>query len=201
MDKRQVVVIHGGTTFDTYDDYLAYLKSAELDIHKASTKRWKDSLPVALGEEYEVIAPSMPCGKNAKYVEWKIWFDKYVPHLKDGVILVGHSLGGIFLVKYLSENRLPVQIKGVFLVAPPFGPNGPEDTLADFTAPLNADLLWSQCGNIVFYFSSDDQVVPISNMDPFRILLPFARYSVYGDRGHFIQETFPEIVEEIKLLG
>ena len=48
---------------------------------------------------------------NARYEEWKIWFERMIPFLNDNVILVGHSLGGIFFVKYLSENLLPIKSK------------------------------------------------------------------------------------------
>ncbi len=59
----------------------------------------------------------MPNKTNAQFEEWKIWFEKFIPFLNDGVILVGHSLGGVFLAKYLSENKFPKKIGGVFLVS------------------------------------------------------------------------------------
>jgi len=201
MDKRQVVVIHGGETFNTYEDYLTWLNAKELDLEKMRGKRWKSTLQDELGEGYEVLMPSMPNAMNAKYLEWRIWFEKFIPYMEDEVILLGHSLGGIFLTKYLSENVLPRKIRGIFLVAPPFDTRDSDFSLADFIQPGSADRLWSQCGNVAFYFSSDDEVVPISNMEAYKAMLPFARYSIYGDRGHFNQEKFPELVEDIRSLG
>ena len=105
--KKQVVFIHGGETFDTYDDYIKYLEECDFNPDKDKEKRWKHSLGEKLGSDFNVIAPLMPCKYNSKYNEWIIWFEKLFPYLKDTVVLVGHSLGGIFLAKYLSENGFP----------------------------------------------------------------------------------------------
>ena len=198
---RQVVVIHGGETFDTYEQYLDALAAWEYDPTKPEYKDWKKHLPETLGEEYEVIRPTMPSKYNAKYVEWRMWFEKVIPYLRDDVSLVGHSLGGLFLAKYLTENTLPVRIQSVHLVAAPYDATSTGTTLADFSIPDTLDGLWNQCGNVFLYHSTDDTVVPVSNMHLYQDKLPYARASIFADRGHFNQETFPEILEDIKALG
>lgn len=200
MDKRQVVVIHGGETFETKEEYLSWLRTKELDFEKMGTKRWKSSLQTELGEYYEIIQPGMPNALDAKYEEWKIWFEKYLPYLADMVILVGHSLGAIFLVKYLSENDLGKEIKGLLLVAAPFG-NTDTYSLADFNLPDDLSRVESQCRHIQLYHSTDDPVVPFSDLAKYQAKLPRARASIFADREHFNQETFPELVEDIRLLG
>ena len=104
--KKQVVVIHGGDTFKTYEQYLRFLKRFDIDFerYRSGKNDWKTNLREALGEEYEVIAPVMPNKNNAKYPEWQIWFEKFIPFLNGEIILVGHSLGGTFIAKYLSEK-------------------------------------------------------------------------------------------------
>lgn len=201
MDKKQIIVIHGGETFETYEDYLAWLSAKEIDLEKMQSKRWKSALQDELGDPYEVLAPMMPNGFNAKYLEWKIWFEKFIPHMEAGVVFLGHSLGAIFLVKYFSENRFPVVIGGVFLVAPPYDTNDSDYTLADFILPESLELLSEQCGRVFFYFSSDDPVVPFADCEKYKRALPYARFSIFGDRGHFDQESFPELVADIKSLG
>ena len=42
--KKQIVVIHGGATFDTYEEYMTYLNSRELTPERINYKDWKDSL-------------------------------------------------------------------------------------------------------------------------------------------------------------
>ena len=97
--KKQVIVIHGGDTFDTYKEYINFLENYNLDFKKLQQKGWKSSLAEDLGKDFEVISPRMPNAMNAKYKEWKIMFEKFFPYLKNNLILIGHSLGGIFFGK------------------------------------------------------------------------------------------------------
>lgn len=103
--KKQILVIHGADTFDTNEEYLDYIKNFEIDFERFRNDRvdWKDTLREKLGEDYEVIQPAMPNKFNARYAEWQIWFEKFIPHLESEVILIGHSMGGVFLAKYLSQ--------------------------------------------------------------------------------------------------
>jgi predicted alpha/beta hydrolase family esterase len=60
----------------------------------------------------------MPNGRMASYTARKIWFEKLFPYLNDEkTILIGHSLGATFLLKYLSENIFPQSISKLCLVA------------------------------------------------------------------------------------
>src|SRR3990167_84565 len=153
--KKQVVVIHGGDTFETYEKYLDFLCNYEIDsLDYFKHKGWKSILQEKLGDDFEVIRPQMPNKINAKYLEWRIWFEKLVPLLNPEVILIGHSLGGIFLAKYLSENNFPKKIRGVFLVGA--GSEG------DFVAPKSFKQLEKQGGKIFLYHSKDDRIVPFS---------------------------------------
>ncbi|MCL9971985.1 MAG: alpha/beta hydrolase [Candidatus Pacebacteria bacterium] len=129
---KQVLVIHGGDSFKTYDEYLASLQAYELDDPRMPRgKGWKSLLGERLGSDYQVIAPRMPNAANARYGEWKIWFEKHIPFLDEKVILIGHSLGGCFLARYLSEEKFPKTILSTFLIAAPFGP-GEDGHLTEF---------------------------------------------------------------------
>lgn len=199
--KKQVVIIHGGETFNSYEDYLAFLKGWIIDFEKEKTKvkKWKESLGERLGEEFEVIVPSMPSKLNAKYLEWKIWFEKYVPYLEEEVVLVGHSLGGTFLAKYLAENELPRKIRGVFLIAAPYEGNA-EYSLTDFCLPDSLAKLAYQAANIFLYHSEDDPVVPFADLNKYQKALPLAQVRIFKDREHFNQEELPELISDIKNL-
>jgi len=197
--KQQIVIIHGGDTFETYEEYWKYLESCELTLERINAKNWKDSLQVQL-PDHEVIYPKMPNAKNARYPEWKLWFEKLIPLLHDGVIMVGHSLGGIFLAKYLSENNFPLNIKALYLVAACYDDEDCDESLADFALVNHLENLAKQVSKIYLYQSRDDLVVPFVDVEKYKRDLPDAEVVAFEDRGHFNQEDFPELVESIKML-
>lgn len=202
--KKQIVIIHGGDTFRTYKDYLKSLKEWRIDLEDIKEKKanWRDNLGKVLGKNFEIIAPKMPNKLNAKYLEWKIWFEKFIPFLKNGVILIGHSMGAIFLVKYLSENHFPKKINGVFLVAAPFDEKDTKYPLGDFKLPRNLEKLKEQAKKIFFYQSKDDPAVPFADFKKYQAGLPAAIFRSFVDRGHFLkQEKFPELIKDIKSLN
>jgi uncharacterized protein len=199
---KQVVFIHGGEAFSNYEDFLAYLKEDTVDRYAKRSRRWHQALPEELGEEYEVFLPAMPNAENAKYLEWKIWFEKYVAFLEDGAILIGHSQGGYFLSKYLIENDFPVTIKALYLVAAPFEPDdfGGEDG-GDFRFDTTkVSLLENKAQNIFIFHSKDDFVVPYAHALKYKESLPKAELVLFEDRVHFWQESFPELVGSVKAL-
>lgn len=198
---KQILIIHGGDFFDTYEEYLNFLKNYQIDINDLKRPRkWKDKLQEDLSENYEVFLPLMPCGFNCKYIEWKIWFDKFIPFLKDGLVLVGHSQGGIFLAKYLSENYFPVKIKATFLLAGPFDDKNVDYTLADFKLPESLEKFEKQAGKIFLYHSEDDPIVPFADLEKYAQKLPRAEKVIFKDKGHFNLQEFPEFVEKLKNL-
>ena len=197
--KKQVVIIHGGDTFETHEAYLDYLRNfnISLDRCRVGPGSWKKWLQEDLGEGYEIILPEMPSGSNAKFDEWKLWLDKLTLLLNDEIILAGHSLGASFLVKYLSENKCPKKVIGVFLVAGVFDTDSEGLSLARFAHGKKIDL---QTDNIYLYHSKDDPVVPFSALEKFKDALPQAHASVFEDRRHMNQPTFPELADDIRAL-
>jgi uncharacterized protein len=199
--KKQVIVIHGGDAFATYEEYISFLKSFQIDFerYRSEAVGWKRNLQKALGEGYEVVLPDMPNWTNAKYAEWKIWFEKLFPYLNPEVILVGHSMGGAFLAKYLSEEHFPKTISGTFLVAAPFDADEGRQ-LVEFAIKKPLDQFESQGGRIFLYHSKDDPVVDIAECEKYQKYLKSAVVRTFTDRGHFNQESFPELVKDIKNL-
>lgn len=198
--KQQVLIIHGGTTYPSYESYVDSLKSIQIEISKLIYRiDWKDSITADLGAEYEVFVPKMPNSTNARFSEWKIWFEKMIPLLNNNVILVGHSLGGIFLAKYLSENIINKRIKGVILVAAPFEDLGLEK-LSDFSLPKSLSKFREQVKSITLIQSEDDPVVPVEHINLYKAQLPNATIILLKNSGHFKQEHFPDLVELVKTL-
>ena len=196
--KTQIILIRGGETYDSYEDYIVGLKGMTVSFDRLTTKGWKEKLPEAFGDDVQVIVPGMPNALNAKYFEWKIYFEKLIPFLNDRLIFVGSSLGSIFLIKYLSENTFPKKILGLFLVGAPYDAEGTDYTLADFVLGKNLDMVARHCDNIHFYFSSDDPVIPLTNMEKYKKALPKAQYALLDNRGHFNVIEFSELETDIR---
>lgn len=196
--KKQIIVIGGGDTFDAYEQYISFLKTYKINFEKMKSGGWKDSLEKKLGKGFEVILPNMPNKYNAKYLEWKIWWEKIIPHLEPEVVLAGHSLGGIFLAKYLSENRFPKKILAAFLIAAPYDDKDMEDSLADFKLKKDLSRLRDQSDKLFVWQSADDDIVPFSDFEKYKKSLPGANFREFKNKGHFTQKNFPELVREIR---
>lgn len=198
--KKQIIVIHGGSTFNTYKDYLLFLKNLKINLDKYRKATWKSFLQKELNDKFDVLLPNMPNPMNAKYAEWEILFKKMAPLLKNNVILIGHSLGAIFLTKYLSKNKFPKKILATLLIAAPYDDKNMEESLSDFVLPKNLDKFKKQSGKIFLYQSKDDLIVPYINFEKYKKVLPNAIIREFKKRGHFNQSKFPELIKDIKNL-
>ncbi len=197
--KQQVIIIPGGDVFATYEEYLNSLKQKEISLERLRTKDWKANLKDDLGENFDVINLKMPNSQNARFIEWKIWFEKFIPYFNQDVIFIGHSLGGLFLAKYLSENEYPKRIKATILVAAPYS-TPTYHPLVDFTFNTTLTNFAKQGGRILLYYSKNDPIVAFADLKYYSEELPNATLNIFEDRGHFNSERFPEIVEDIKKL-
>ena len=200
--KQQVIFIHGGGTYATYEGYLTDLRNRVVDVERSKKKKWRKDLAEKLEPDFDIFLPEMPNGMNAKYVEWKIWFDKFIPYINDGVILAGHSLGAIFLAKYCAENSFPKKIKALFLIAPPYDAEGTPYSLADFILPASLAKVEEQCKQIFIYQSKDDPIVPFDNLAKYTKALPTTHAVIFEDKHHFIhQPEFPELIKHIRQIS
>lgn len=197
--KTQILMIHGGTTFSSRKNYLHFLKTRKISVKKRIM--WHDNyFEKSLGNEFEIIKPSMPLKENARYDDWKINFERYFPFLRDGVILVGGSLGGIFLAKYLSENKFPKKILSTYLICPPFDNKIPtEELVGGFKLKPDLSMIEKNSERLNLLFSKDDNVVPVSHAKKYQKKLKNANIMIYkGKNGHFNVPEFPEIIRMIK---
>lgn len=195
---KQVIVIHGGTTFSNYDDYLHYLCTKPITIERLKRRSsWKERLQIDLGDEYEVLLPSMPNATNARYSEWKLWFENLTSVITDDCILMGHSMGGIFLAKYLSENEFPPKIKATVLIAAPHSDESQEG-LGDFKLDNVSEQFASQAGNVTLFFGEDDPVISAVEIEKYRRDLPSADLRIVPAPDHFVRPLFPELLEVIR---
>lgn len=199
--KKQVFYIHGGSAYSNYEAFLETLQHKTIrDLPSLEViKKWPETLREQLGDTYEVFMPAMPNSQNAKYLEWKIWFERHFEYLHDDIIMVGWSQGGYFLVKYLLENTPPFTIKALFLVAAPFesgdfeGEDG-GDFVFDST---KVGKLAEKVSNIKIFHSQDDFIVPYQHALQYKNALPEAELVTFADKNHFLVPEFFELLAKI----
>jgi predicted alpha/beta hydrolase family esterase len=198
-NKTQIFYIHGGMTFKSNKDYLHFLETRKISLEKRV--KWSGGyLDKELGKKFEIIRPRMPLEDNAKYKDWKIYFERYIPYLRNNIILIGSSLGGIFLARYLSENKFSKKILATYLICPPFDNTCiGEDLVGGFRLKSDLSLLEKNSKNLTLLFSEDDDCVPIAHAQKYKNKLKNAKIIIYKSKnGHFNIPRFPEIIKMIK---
>jgi predicted alpha/beta hydrolase family esterase len=198
MAKQDVIVIHGGSCWSSYAEYLEDLKKTIFTPGASPSNNWHQSLPKSLGSRFRVFLPEMPNWQNAKYLEWKIWFEKILQASNSRPMVVGHSLGAIFLVKYFAEERVPKAVSGLFLVSAPFILRREDPGFGDFALRKIPAGLRQRGAGITFYHSEDDEIVTFDHLEKYQLILPGARFRVFKHRGHFRQKTFSELIRDLK---
>ena len=124
----------------------------------------------------EVVLPSFPSQENTTYKNWSEVLDKDISKIHSDSIVVCHSVGNEFIIKYLVENNSPI------------------DTyigLAGFAEKFHVrgkDILNSVVEN--FLVSSEEKQKFIS--------LTKNRYAIYSDDDHIVPfEVLAAFPEEI----
>jgi len=195
---KQVIVIHGGTAFAHHEDYLHDLATKTVLPERLTFKpMWKELLQENLGDDYQILLPKMPNATNARYAEWKLWFDNVSQVITDDCILVGHSMGAVFLAQYLSQNKFPRRIKATILIATPYDDESEED-LVDFKLDGITDLFSTQAGRVVIINGNDDPVISAEDIQKYHDNLPSAEFITISAPDHFMRVEFPELIDVIR---
>lgn len=159
--------------------------------------RWMNWLEKELIKKgYDAVAPDFPRSWEVRYNEWKKVFETY-PVTKN-TLLVGHSCGGAFLVRWLLENNK--KVKKLILVSPakvPEGDNDPRKDLYQFELPKNA----SQIANEIVIFTSNDFPHHLKSLEMYKLSLK-PRVIKLENKFHFLYfqmktNIFPELLEEV----
>lgn len=199
--KPKILFIHGGTTFRSRKDYLEFLKNLDIKLDKKI--KWQDEyLDKKIGKDFEIIRPQMPLKENARYQDWKIYFEQYLKKIGKSYILIGKSLGGIFLARYLSENELKNKAQAIFLICPPYDNSlQNEDLVGGFKLGKDLSLIEKNAKKVHLMFSENDKVVPVTHAEKYRKKLLNSEFHIYKDKnGHFKISSFPEIIKLIREL-
>lgn len=142
------------------------------------------------------IEPPFPF--RPRYDEWKKEFERF--EATPETILVGHSCGGGFLIRWLSEHK-DVEAGKVVLVAPWINPDHYEtsDTADFFEFEIDPEFP-SRTAGVTVFISSDDEPSVVKTVDILKESVKGVEYREYADRGHFCLEDsgtveFPELCD------
>jgi uncharacterized protein len=158
-----------------------------------------ESLQSALGSEYEVQCPHMPDEKSSPYDLWKAEIGRRLAALNVEVVLVGHSVGGSVLLKYLCEARSAHSIAGLFVIAASFWGADPDWHWDEMTLPADAAARLSGTWPIFLYHSRDDEFVPFAHLALYAAKLPRATVRAFDGRGHQFGNDLTHVANDIKL--
>jgi predicted alpha/beta hydrolase family esterase len=138
-------------------------------------------------------APEFPKPYEPEYSQWCSVFEQF--HINEDTILIGHSLGAGFLVRWLSETKQ--RVGTVVLVAPFLDPDHDEVKSDFFNFQINSELRSRTKGLHVFVSSDDDQEI-LTSVDQLKSTILNIQIHQFTGRGHFTIDSmktvqFPEL--------
>lgn len=142
--------------------------------------------------------PEMPDAHTPVYEKWKKEFERFAVNSES--VLVGHSCGGGFLLRWLTENK--VEINKLILVAPWLDPERSKTTNF-FEFEIDKELL-SRIKSIHLFISSDDDGDIHKSVKIILESLPNIQIHKFENMGHFTFEEmrtskFPELLDTLTL--
>ena len=169
-------------------------------VHAEWDSKLVESLQRELGQDYEIHYPRMPNEAEPKYASWQKALERELEKLRDGAILVAHSVGGTILLKVLTERRPVWKLGALFFLATPFVGDGgwPADDLqfpADFGTYLPRGV------PIHFYQGLEDQTTPPSHLDLYARAVPQAHAHRLSGRDHQLNNDLKEVAAAISALA
>ena len=151
----------------------------------------------------DFIAPTLPNADDPEINEWVNELGKVKPNKNS--ILVGHSRGGVAILRWLEKQSEHVKVKKVILVATNSGNsqkrNKTENNKGFFTKEgYDFNKIKTHCDNFVVLHSRDDNWVPFeAGIENAKGL--DATFLKFDNRGHFgsklPKQEIPELLDEI----
>ena len=185
---KSAIIIHG---MPSKEEYLAIGSSA-------TTGHWFPWIKTELEKSgFEVFMPEMPEPYAPDYEAWAHEFEKL--SLDETTILVGHSAGGGFLVRWLSENKF--RVGKVVLVAPWIDPSHEWAPKMFNELKIDEDVAERTAG-ITEFISLDDDKEELETLEILKSKIKGLKVREFTDKRHFTfgdmkTHEFPELLEEL----
>ncbi len=157
-------------------------------------------LSTSLGDGYRIHNPCLPEPENPRYGAWKMALQSVLPVGGHKAAIVGHSLGGSVIIKYLSEGLCQMPIAGLFLVGAPYwGTRG--WTMEEFMFEQGFQTKLPSIERIFIYHSRYDKWVPYSHGRVYTRELPGAILRTINGDDHEFNSGLPLLVNDIQSLS
>lgn len=184
---RNAIILHGKPSKQRYYD---------LAFPASSNYYWIPWLQKQLiVKDILTSTPEVPNNWVADYSVWLKEFERY--DVTSKTILIGHSCGGGFLLRWLSENQNMMPSK-VVLAAPWLNPKNLEETGDFFNFDLDNNLAERTKMSVVY--SDDDEQSVLDTVDILHSTYPDAVIVKLHGYGHFYDDRrneFPELLKSI----
>lgn len=183
------IILHGMPSRQTYYDPT---KDNQSDSH------WLPWLQRQLMlKDIYAAAPEMPLSFDPQYDIWQKEFERY--DITPETILVGHSCGGGFLVRWLSEHK-DVMVGKVVLVAPWIDP-AKDQKRGFFDFEIDPELASRTAGITIFNSTNDDETIHKS-IEILRDKIKNISHKEFVNYGHFCfndmhTREFPELLAAV----
>ena len=168
------------------------------------TKKWYPWLKSEMQKRnIEFQAPFLPKANDPEIKEWLAELDKTKPN--ENSILIGHSRGGVAILRWLETQPVNVKVKKIILIGTNSGHsekmNKTENNKGFYSKEgFDFTKIKSHCDNFVVLHSKDDEWVPFSAGEENAKGLN-AKFLKFEDRGHFgsklPKREIPELLDEI----
>lgn len=139
--------------------------------------------------------PDVPNNWKPDLSVWRKEFERY--DVNEETLLVGHSCGGGFLVRWLSEHP-DVRPAKVVLVAPWLNPKKLEETWDFFEFEIDKSL--PERTELTIIYSDDDMPQILDTVEVLKEALPSALYKELHGRRHFYDDSCMEVPEVLAVL-
>ncbi|GBE17105.1 putative hydrolase YdeN [bacterium BMS3Abin15] len=156
---------------------------------------------------YEVNVPAFPETDLPKLDKWLPKLQEAVGQPSENVILVGHSVGCITILRYLESLSEDQKIGGAILVAGYIGDLGYDELKNFFDSPVNFEKAKRHCENFIAIHSDNDPYVDLKHADIFKKELD-AEIIIKHNAKHFSGPSdkedscteLPDVVDSIEKL-
>ena len=147
---------------------------------------------------FEVLTPTLSLKSGDELDPLKIIEElkTQVGFLKKDDILLGHSLGGVVVLRYLEAAEMTETPRAVILVASPWKVARP-DLRHFFLDELDTDVVMWKAREFVVIHSTDDKLVPIEHGKKLAEVLK-ARFIQTNSDDHFMAEQYSILLQTIE---